>query len=283
MHKHFCENNALYEQKGYFCLAKVTIIMSKLIASTMTHSTFSLADALEKLRAAGFDRVELCSAGDLAPHFDVQNATAASVNETVNTIKASGMGVHCLNIGGDYTLERMEYVYDLAERVGAKLVTYSCGSMKEGFSADELLKIRAEFNSKLADLGEKHGVIASIEAPHKNSLASNTADVDRYWAAQDERVKLTFDTAHLTYCGEDMLALAKRYVGRMVHSHLRDAVKGNSLMRYGEGIIDFAAYLDIVKSGGYDGWFSMEYPSDSAVDAAEKLEASVSFLLRFNI
>lgn len=257
--------------------------MRKLIASTMTHSTFTLKETLEKLKAAGFDRVELCSADNLAPHFDVENATMSSVNETAKIIRNSGMNVHCINVGGDFTIEQMEYVYALAEAVGAKLVTYSCGAPKEGVAVEEQLKYHAEFNSRLADLGEKHGIICSIEAPHKLSLASNTEQVDRYWSMQDDRVKLTFDTAHLTYCGEDMIALAERYVHRMVHSHLRDAVKGNSLMRYGEGVVDFGKYISTVKAGGYKGLFSMEYPSDSAEDAAEKLSASIKFLSQFDI
>lgn len=41
--------------------------MNRLIASTMTHSTYDLKTALEKLKAAGFEKFELCSAGALAP------------------------------------------------------------------------------------------------------------------------------------------------------------------------------------------------------------------------
>jgi len=257
--------------------------MSKLIASTMTHSTYDLAGALKKLKEAGFKKAELCSTADLAPHLDVQNATLESISHVARVIRESGMDIHCINIGGDYSINQMEYVYALAEMVGAKIITYSCGSEKEGISTDDRLKEVTEFNSKLADLGDKYGIICSIEAPHKNSLASNTEQVDRYWSMQDSRVKLTFDTAHLTYCGENMLAIAKRYVSRMVHSHLRDAEKGNSLMRYGEGIIDFDAYFKILKDGGYTGYFSMEYPSSSAEDAADKLEKSVKFLSKFNI
>ena len=258
--------------------------MRKLIASTMTHSTCSLAETLERLKEAGFDRIELCSTKKLAPHLNMDQIDAALVAETAKIIKDSGMGVHCINIGsGDFNLKQMEHVYALGESVGAKIITYGCGHLKEGIPNEELLQRGAEFNSKLADLGEKYGIICSIEAPHKNSLASTTEEVDYFWSLQDERVKLTFDTAHLTYYGEDMLALAERYAHRMVHSHLRDAVKGNSLMRYGEGIVDFKKYLSIVKSKGYDGWFSMEYPSESAADAAEKLASSVKFLSQFDI
>lgn len=257
--------------------------MKKLIASTMTHSKQSLKETLELLKRAGFEKAELCSTADLAPHLDVENATLASISHTARLIRESGMGIHCINIGGDYTLSQMEYVYALAELVDAKVITYSCGYPKEGISNDDRLKFVTEFNSKLADLGEKYGIICSIEAPHKNSLASNTAEVDKYWSMQDERVKLTFDTAHLTFCGEDMLALARKYVSRMVHSHLRDAKEGNSLLRYGQGVVDFEKYFSILKNGGYNGYFSMEYPSVSPEDAAQKLEESVKFLSQFDI
>ena len=60
-----------------------------------------------------------------------------------------------------------------------------------------------------------------------------------------ERVRCTFDTAHLTYAGEDLLDAAKVYAPRTAHVHLRDAVKDNSLLRYGEGVVDFASVIRI--------------------------------------
>ena len=257
--------------------------MSRLIASTMTHSTYDLKGALEKLKEAGFTKAELCSTKDLAPHLEVANASLESISHVSRIVRESGMKIHCINIGGNYTLSQMEYVYALAEMLDAKIVTYSCGERKEEIPYEERLKQITEFNSKLADLGDKYGIICSIEAPHKMTIASNTAEVDKYWSMQDPRVKLTYDTAHLTFCGEDMLALAKKYVSRMVHSHLRDAKEGNSLLRYGEGIVNFSEYFKILNEGGYKGYFSMEYPSASAEDAAAKLEESVRFLSKFNI
>ena len=257
--------------------------MSRLIASTMTHSTYDLKGALEKLKEAGFTKAELCSTADLAPHLDVANATLASILHAARIVRESGMEIHCINIGGDYTINQMEYVYALAEMVDAKIVTYSCGARKEEIPYEERLKQIAEYNSELADLGDKYGVICSIEAPHKHTIASDTEEVDKYWSVQDPRVKLTYDTAHLTFCGENMLALAKKHMSRIVHSHLRDAREGNSLLRYGEGVVNFEEYFKLLNEGGYKGYFSMEYPSSSAEDAADKLKESVAFLSKFNI
>lgn len=255
----------------------------RLIASTMTQRVFKLEEAVDNLLAIGFDTIELCSVDDWVPHFDLKNATDKTVFETAAMLKAKGMAVHCINVGGVHTVEEIEKVYALAKETNAKIVTYACGCMEEGKDYDDLMKARAEFNARLADLGDKYGVICSIEAPHKLSLAENVKQIDAYWAMQDARVKCTFDTAHLTYSGEDMIAVAKRYVHRIVHSHLRDAEKGNSLLRYGEGVVDFKKYLDTLEEGGYKGKFSMEYPPDSPEEAAERLIKSREYLSQFSI
>lgn len=188
-----------------------------------------------------------------------------------------------VNISGDYTVEQLENGYALAKELGAAVVTYCCGNPKPDVERSEQLKERAEFNSKLADLGDKYGLICSIEAPHKKSLAEKRAEIDEYWSMQDERVKCTFDTAHLTYAGEDLLDAARFYAPRTAHVHLRDAVRGNSLLRYGEGEVDFEAVLKIFKDAGYSRYFSTEYPTDSDEEAVERLASSVNYLSKFEI
>ena len=126
-------------------------------------------------------------------------------------------------------------------------------------------------------------MVCAIEAPHKKSLAERRCEIDEYWALQDERVKCTFDTAHLVYAGESLLDAARAYAPRTAHVHLRDAVKGNSLMRYGEGDVDFAAVLAIFRQAGYKGFYSMEYPTDSDEEAVERLAASVGYLSKFDL
>ncbi len=256
---------------------------SKLVASTMTFRTFTLENALEKLASAGFDKVELCTVGDWVPHFDVANATEKSIIDCAGVFKKAGMSAVSVNISGDLSVEQLENGYALAKELGAAVVTYCCGNPNPDENRLDQLKKRAEFNSKLADFGEKYGVICSIEAPHKKSLAEKRVEIDEYWSLQDPRVKCTFDTAHLTYAGEDLLDAAKFYAPRIAHVHLRDAVKGNSLLRYGEGEIDFAAVLKIFKDAGYSRYYSMEYPTDSDAEAVERLAESVNYLLKYEI
>ena len=114
-------------------------------------------------------------------------------------------------------------------------------------------------------------------------LAEKRSEIDEYWSMQDERVKCTFDTAHLTYAGEDLLGAARFYAPRTAHVHLRDAVKDNSLLRYGEGVVDFASVIKIFRDAGYSRYYSMEYPTDSDEEATERLASSVDYLSKFGI
>lgn len=258
-------------------------MQNKLIASTMTQRTFTLDVALDKLLEAGFDTIELCSVDAWVPHFDVANATDETVKQTAELIKSKGIKVHCVNVGGVHTAEKLEKVYQLAREVNAKIVTYACGTKEETGSYETAFQKHVELNSKLADFGDKYGIICSVEAPHKLSLAETPEQIDAYWAAQDPRVKCTFDVAHLTYSGADMIGFAKKLAPRMVHSHLRDACLGNSLKRYGEGTVDFATYLKTVKDAGYNGYFSIEYPLETPEEAVERLVSSRIFLSKFDI
>ncbi len=255
--------------------------MSKLIASTMTHRTFPLLEALQRLKDAGFDAAELCSVGAWIPHFLPSEQTDASVKETAARIADIGIRIHCINCAA-YTLDEMKMIYALAQETGAKIVTTPCGRPGEGESPEAALVRMTAQNAALADLAIAHGVTPSVEAPHKKTIAENASQIDAYWAAQDTRVRCTFDTAHLTFAGDDPLPVAARYSKRIAHCHLRDAIKGNSLMRYGEGIVDFGKFIATVRAGGYDGYFSMEYPADSDEEAPVLLAKSVEYLSQFD-
>ncbi len=49
------------------------------------------------------------------------------------------------------------------------------------------------------------------------------AETDRLMAETDPAyVSLLYDSGHFAYCGEDPLALVKRYASRIKHVHLKD-------------------------------------------------------------
>ena len=91
-----------------------------------------------------------------------------------------------------------------------------------------------------------------------------------------EIVGLCLDTGHYTYGGGDPLEALRRYRDRIWHVHFKDchpdvaararaegwdyfqAVRHGVFCELGQGMVDFPAIVDELKSGGYDGWIVVE-------------------------
>lgn len=267
---------------------------SRLIASTMTYKTCTLERALTKLRENGFTKVELCSAGTFVPHFDMQNATDEDIEKIAEFAEKTGIRIAAINVNSAGNIDQNNYfvgdgfktvntAFKLAAKLNCKIVTYLCGNITPGQDRKKRLAAITEFNRIAADIADFYGITYAIEAPHKLTIAEKADEIAEYWAMQDKRVKCTFDVAHFTYSGQDAAEAAKRYAGRTAQVHLRDAVPGNSLLRYGEGKVDFAAIIKIFNDAGYKGCFSMEYPCDSEEESDERIKESIDFFKRFNI
>jgi inosose dehydratase len=123
-------------------------------------------------------------------------------------------------------------------------------------------------------LGYHHHMGAYVQAPE---------DVDRLMAATGDEVGLLFDTGHITFGGGDALAVLQRHVGRVCHVHCKDvrphvvALARNRQWSFlqsvingvftvpGDGGIDFAPLLALLRDRGYRGWLVVEAEQDPAV------------------
>ena len=123
-------------------------------------------------------------------------------------------------------------------------------------------------------------------------------EVDRLMAETDaEVVHLLLDTGHLYWAGDDPLALAKAYAGRIRHVHLKDIRRDvmercNASNRTfiegvmegvftvpGDGVIDFAPIFRVLADAGYAGWLMVEAEQDALkanpLDYARKARAYI--------
>jgi inosose dehydratase len=123
-------------------------------------------------------------------------------------------------------------------------------------------------------LGYHHHMGAYVQAPE---------DVDRLMAATGDEVGLLFDTGHITFGGGDALAVLQKHVGRVCHVHCKDvrpeivALARNRQWSFltsvingvftvpGDGGIDFAPLLAVLRDRGYRGWLVVEAEQDPAV------------------
>ncbi|MCX7970228.1 MAG: myo-inosose-2 dehydratase [Negativicutes bacterium] len=119
---------------------------------------------------------------------------------------------------------------------------------------------------------------------HMGTGVQTAAEIDRLMAATDpEQVSLLFDSGHLTFAGENPLAVLEKHVSRVRHVHLKDirsevltrvhqdrmsflqAVKAGVFTVPGDGMIDFRPLFKVLDEHGYQGWLLVEAEQDPAL------------------
>ncbi|PHM70937.1 myo-inosose-2 dehydratase [Xenorhabdus kozodoii] len=118
---------------------------------------------------------------------------------------------------------------------------------------------------------------------HMGTVIESAEDIDNLMENTGEEVGLLLDTGHLTFAGDDPVAVARRWCGRINHVHCKDirlevlkdvknrktsfldAVLSGVFTVPGAGCIDYPAIFAILKANGYNGWLVVEAEQDPAV------------------
>ena len=118
---------------------------------------------------------------------------------------------------------------------------------------------------------------------HMGAYVETAEDVDRLMQVTGPEVGLLHDTGHVTFAGGDAPTELAKHVARVVHVHCKDvrpavakiarnrgwsfleAVINGAFSTPGEGCVDFAAVIAILRQAGYRGWLVVEGEQDPAV------------------
>ncbi|MEW6672736.1 MAG: myo-inosose-2 dehydratase [Thermodesulfobacteriota bacterium] len=116
---------------------------------------------------------------------------------------------------------------------------------------------------------------------HMGTGVQSLAEIDRLMNTVDpELVFLLLDTGHITYAGDSPVELARRYLDRIAHVHLKDirrevletvrrermsfleSVKAGVFTVPGDGMVAFPPVFDLLARARYSGWFVVEAEQD---------------------
>ncbi len=176
-----------------------------------------------------------------------------------------------------------------AKRIGASEQSYSVqGKDIPVFGHkyvlnDEEWKTLCDGLNRLGEIAAEYGIALTYHH-HMGTVVQTAEEIDRFMAMTDkDKVSLLYDTGHLAYCGEDYLAVLKKYVDRIKHVHLKDirpavveqvkkenlsflqGVRKGAFTVPGDGSIDFKPVFEILSEAGYEGWLLVEAEQDPAV------------------
>ena len=123
------------------------------------------------------------------------------------------------------------------------------------------------------EIGRTHGLVVAVH-PHVGTLIEREPEIRRL--LESTKAALCLDTGHLTVAGVDPLRVARDAAGRIAHVHLKDvdgtlaarvrsgelgyhdAVRRGLYRPLGEGNVDVAAVVEILREQGYEGWYVLE-------------------------
>ncbi len=262
---------------------------SRLGCSTISFRHLPLADALDTIRAAGFEEIDLGALPGVCDHvpFVLDADAVSAVAETVN---ASGLRVRSVNgdvgdlnrvLTSDERAARQEHLdmlLRLTREIGARALVLPCGALDHEpiRSLDEDLDTVAAELAAASDRARDAGVELWTESLHFFRLCWNidlAARLTDRLAGSD--VGIVMDFSHITASGGSPVEFVERFGPSIRHVHLRDAVPGSIRLSIGNGVADFAGGLRALADAGYDGHFSLELETGDVTDA-ERPAAAVA-------
>lgn len=142
-----------------------------------------------------------------------------------------------------------------------------------------------EYGEKLTEFArytQQQGVQIAYHH-HMGTVIESAEDVDNLMLHTGPEVGLLLDTGHLTFAGADPLAVAERWLSRINHVHCKDvraavladvknrktsfldAVLSGVFTVPGDGCVNYAPIMALLKKQGYQGWLVVEAEQDPAV------------------
>ena len=137
--------------------------------------------------------------------------------------------------------------------------------------------------NKLGKVAKDMGIALCFHH-HMGTVVQTAAEIYRMMENTDpELFGLLFDTGHPAYCGEDYMAVLKKYAKRIRHVHLKDirpdvvakvkaekmsflqGVRAGAFTVPGDGVIDFKPVFDVLEETGYEGYVLVEAEQDPAI------------------
>lgn len=199
-----------------------------------------------------------------------------------------------LSEGYEATIEAFIKHRDFLHALGAKVIgaseqgnsiqgkDLSIFGAKPEYTEEQWALIAKGFN-EMGRLAKEKGMYFTVHH-HMGTGVQTEAEIDKLMELTDpDLVYLLFDTGHLSFSGEDVVGVLKKYVNRVKHVHLKsirqsvideakvkgysflDCVRAGSFTVPGDGDFDFTPVFDILDEAGYEGWVVVEAEQDPAI------------------
>lgn len=241
-------------------------------------------DDIDRVRAAGFDYIELRTA-------EIANLSDADYDRLVERIKSTGFPVPTtyqfilgkMKITGADINKEEEKAYfqkalDRVEKLGVRTVVVGSGTARqypEGFSKEEAFRQLIDFFKRLGPEARTRKIVIAIEPLRReesNIINSMGEGLQLVEAVNDPNIQLNLDFYHLASEKEDPAIILKA-ANHIAHVHMANPVGRVFPLKWDE--YNYSAFFENLRKIGYDKEVSVEA---STKDFPNEAPRSIAFL-----
>jgi len=244
--------------------------MAKITAmSSLAYSHYTLYQALPRIAARGFTRVEIASFSSYCFHFNFGSPTP---DELKQMLKDHSLTPIALNWSPDAALAYDESTHGpwiaaferkiaQAAEVGIPMMTMHFGSRNDRSDQEEQLATAVRVFDQIGEFASQFGVKMLLEVPHLYTI--NWTPESVYWVfdrLSSSNVGALVDSSHWGIIGYDIDEFLGKLGARLWHIHLRDSqgpdtadAKQDLELTPGTGIVDFKALAKALDGIDYKG------------------------------
>lgn len=255
--------------------------MAKITAcSTLVYTQSAVEEALKRISAHGFTRVEIASLASYCKHFDEESNKTDSFKKLLLKNKLTPIALNYSTNRSDgyrYRLNeskeafivrnKLVKVIGAAAKVGIPIVNTGPGQRNDtNGRRDEMVKAAALISS-IAEYAKGLGIRLTLEVPHCWLLCSDLERTKEMFSLiTSDNVGVIIDSSHWHVVGYDMDEYMKMLGDRLCHVHLRDAAGTDTKdfnqkleITPGKGEVDFEKFGRYLDKYGYSGDVSIEF------------------------
>jgi len=250
--------------------------MAKITAmSSLAYSHYTLREALPRIAARGFGRVEIATFESYCFHFDPSGASASELKLMFSELGLSPVALNwspglavAYDAGTiDPWVDAFERKIPEAAEAGIPMMTMHFGERNERGDQEAQLATAVGVYDRVADYAARFGVRMVLEVPHLYTIHWSPAAV--LWIfdhLSSPNVGALIDSSHWGIIGYDIDEFLGRLGDKVWHIHLRDAKGPDTADRHqeleltpGQGKVDFRKLALALDSVGYNADVSTEF------------------------
>lgn len=230
----------------------------------------------------------------------------AEIPRVKKQLADAGLALAAYSIGNDFfqpeaeaRAEQLAYVkrgVDVANQLGVNLVRVFSGNHREGYSLADGIGWIIDGLRASAEYAAQHSVTLALE--NHGLMAGRSDQVrDIISRVNSPALRANLDTGNFLLVGQNPVDAAKELADLVALVHLKDfrradagqtthVYKGLDGLGYtgavvGEGAVDLAKIVSILRNAGYMGWLSLEYEGSAdplTIGVPRSLEAARKLL-----